>query len=224
MKKRNIFTIILDTVFIIAFNVLFFLTRAYNIGTSIWVCYGFLHFSYFMILITPFLEAKGKTSNTSKLTTYGISICYFLVELIFILILYSKNFDKPVFVICINIIITVVYLITLMTNLLVNDSIAKKQSDHDNQNNFIKRISAKVKFIESIVTDNSLKGKVNDLYYTIHSSPIKTESDVAEYEEKIEKLLSELENYADKDVSTALNKIEEIYCVLNKRNLLLKSK
>ena len=222
MNKKNIFTLILNSVFIVAFNAFFFLTKAYNIGASIWICYGFLHFSYLMILLTPVLETKGKNSYTSKLTTYAISLFYFFLELIFTLILYFKNYNKPVLISCINIVITAIYLITLMTNLLVNNRISEKQMVHDNQNDFIKRISAKARFIESISTDNSLKSKVNDLYSSIHSSPIQTKPETVEFEETIEQLLDELEGCVDKDNQAALDKITEINRVLTKRNLMLK--
>ena len=55
-------------------------------------------------------------------------------------------------------------------------------------------MSSKAKYIESIAQP-SLKNKINNLYCTIHSSPIKTSADVSVYEENIESLLNELEEF-----------------------------
>ena len=44
--KKNILTVILNTVFIVVFNTLFFLNGGTQHVASIWITYGFLHFAY----------------------------------------------------------------------------------------------------------------------------------------------------------------------------------
>lgn len=264
MKKRNILTIIFDSVFLIAFNILFFVNgSAYP--TATWICYGFLHFSYLMILLIPAIEAKGKTAYLSALTTYSISLTYFLLELFFSIFIFTLTVDKTKladliqrivpfysaalassllnsitilsefsafvseidttkFVIFVQVILTAVYIILLIPNLLVNDTIAKKQEMHDIQNDYIKTISAKAKYIESITGDAVLKNKINNLYFTIHSSPIQTSADVAFYESKIPELLDELESLVASDKIAASERIVAIEQMLNKRNFMLKAK
>ncbi|MBO6131584.1 MAG: hypothetical protein J6P28_06430 [Treponema sp.] len=221
MKKKIFLTIILDTIFVIVFNLLFFLNGAYNIWKAIWICYAFLHFSYLMVLLTPIIEVSGKTS---KLTSYSISLSYFLIELIFTMSVYFKKFNKPILSASAQIIITAIYLVVLISNIFVNDSIATKQTEHDIQNNFIKSISIKTKLIESITVDTALKNKVNNLHYLIHSSPIKTCAEVAVYESKLQEQIEDLESLVTKDKDTASKKILEITETLNKRNNLLKIK
>ena len=47
--------------------------------------------------------------------------------------------------------------------------------------------------------NEKLKNKVNNLYYTIHTSPIKTCNEVSVYEEKIDTLLCDLEKIASEN-------------------------
>ena len=84
MTKKNILTIILDSVFIIAFNILFFLNGGTHHVAAVWTAYGFLHFAYLMVLITSLIAAHGSTAVLSKTTTYTISLFYFVVELMYI--------------------------------------------------------------------------------------------------------------------------------------------
>ena len=224
MSKRNILTIILDSIFVVAFNILFFVNDGTSHVASVWTCYVFLHFSYLMILLTPTIEAKGKTAILSKFTTYSISFAYFLIELVFSNEVFFSEFNHPKTVISIQTILTAIYLVVLLLNVLANDSIANKKTSHDIKNDFIKTISAKTKYIESITNDVTLKNKINNLYYTIHSSPIQTSTEVAIYEEKIMNLLNLLEeSTAHSDVLKSREQILEIEQLINKRNFMLKT-
>ena len=184
-----------------------------------------------MVLLTPLIESKGKTSYVSKLTTYSISLLYFLLTLFFAVFVFfynnmeNQNQIRTNIVISILTILTAIYLVVLLSNVLVNDSIANKQVRHDIENDFIKTISAKTKYIESITNDVALKNKINNLYYTIHSSPIQTSTEVAIYEEKIMNLLNLLEeSTAHSDVLKSREQILEIEQLINKRNFMLKTR
>ena len=82
MKKINILWIILDLVFLVIFNVLFFVLGGAEHNVSVWVSYGFVHFAYFMLLLTPALIHKGKSAAVFGFSLYSISAAYFLVELV----------------------------------------------------------------------------------------------------------------------------------------------
>lgn len=223
MTKKKIITILLESIFLIAFNVLFFINSGFEHPTETWICYGFLHFSYLMMIFTPFIETKEYISKT---TSYTISSLYFVCELVFALI--NLIFNKIIgtkFVISVQVILTAIYFIVLFTNLITNETTKNKASQHDIENNFIKLISAKAKYIESIISSSKEKNRMNNLYYTIHSSPIKSSNDVIIYEEKIVDSLDALENAAEQNDETMISeKITEIEQLINKRNFILKTK
>lgn len=231
MKKRTILTIILDSVFVVAFNALFFLHGGAHSAVSAWVCYGFLHFAYLMVLVTPLMESKGKTASLSRLTTYSISLSYFAINFVFALFIFFYRDSIGIIrfgfatVVSVEIILTVLYIIILATNLLTNDTIAKKQAAHDAGNAFIKTISAKAKYIETLAVEQTLKNRLNDLHATAHASPIHSSSEVAVYEEKIVTLLDELEkNVEQTNAEKSTELIAEIVRLLNKRNVMNKTR
>lgn len=223
MTKKKLITILLESIFLIAFNVLFFINSGFEHPTGTWICYGFLHFSYLMMIFTPFIETKEYISKT---TSYTISSLYFVCELVFVLI--NLIFNKIIgakFVISVQVILTAIYFIVLFTNLITNETTKNKASQHNIENNFIKLISAKAKYIESIISSSKEKNRMNNLYYTIHSSPIKSSNDVIIYEEKIVDSLDALENAAEQNDETMISeKITEIEQLINKRNFILKTK
>lgn len=222
MTKKNILTIILNSIFVVAYNIFFFAYGGTSHTTSIWLCYGFLHFSYLMILFSPAIETK---EYLSKLTTYSISLTYFLIELLLaVAIFYYGASLKIKIVISVQTILTALYLIILVSNLLANDATASKQARHNIENDFIKTISAKAKYIESITEKPKLKNAISNLYCTIHSSPTKRSSEVSVYEEKITNLIDELEESVNQNEEKAKELILEIDRLINRRNFTLKSK
>lgn len=224
ISKKNILTIILDSIFVIAFNILFFLNGGTEHTTAIWIAYGFLHFSYAMVLITPLISAHGSTAVISKTTTYTISILYFLVESIMSIIVFLGKTGKTKVIISTEVIVTATFLIILIINLLADDDIEKKQAKHEVQNDFIKTISNQIKYIETIVSDPSAKNKINNLYYLAHSSPIKSNQSLDFYENEIIRNISLMEQSAqNKEIEQVLSISSEIEKLLNKRNFEIKA-
>ena len=69
-----------------------------------------------------------------------------------------------------------------------------------------------------------LKKRINNLYSTIHSSPVKSSINVATFEESIVGRVDDLENLVEKQESEKANEIlTEIERLINKRNLTLKA-
>jgi hypothetical protein len=192
-------------------------------STGTWICYGFLHFSYLMMIFTPFIESKEYISKT---TSYTISSLYFVCEIVFAFIyLIFNRIAGTKFVISVQVILTAIYFIVLFTNLITNETTKNKENQHNIENDFIKIISAKAKYIESIMSSPKEKNRMNNLYYTIHSSPIKSCSDVTIYEEKLVDSLDALENAAEQNNETMISeKITEVERLINKRNFILKAK
>lgn len=225
MTKKNILTSILDSVFIVAFNMLFFLNGGTQHIAAEWTAYGFLHFAYLIVLITPLISARASTAILSKTTTYTISLLYFIVELIFAVITFATKTERIKLVVSIETVITALYVIILVINLLVDDSIENKQKRHESENDFIKSISSRLKYIESLIPDSTAKSKLGSLYYLAHSSPSKSDDSLKFYENEIIRNISVLEEVVNKNDASQVNCIsDEIERLLNKRNFELKTR
>lgn len=225
MTKKNILTIILDSVFIVAFNILFFLNGGTQHVAAVWTAYGFLHFAYLMVLITPLISSRGSTAVLSKTTTYTISLFFFVVELIFAIVTFATKTEHIKLVISIETVITALYVIILVINLLADDSIENKQKRHESENDFIKGISSQLKYIETLISEKTAKAKIESLYYLAHSSPSKSDDSIKFYENEIVRNIGLLEEKVNKkDVSEVIQVLDEIERLLNKRNFEIKTR
>ena len=81
MKIVSVQWIILNSIFLVVFNALFFVLGGTDRNTSVWISYGFIHFAYFMLLLTPRLTRGEKSWTALGFPLYVISAVYFLVEL-----------------------------------------------------------------------------------------------------------------------------------------------
>jgi len=82
MKKTNGLWTILELIFLVIFNVLFFVLGGFKHNAIVWTSYGFIHFAYLMLLLTPRLIHKGKSSAIFGFSLYLISVVYYLLEFV----------------------------------------------------------------------------------------------------------------------------------------------
>ena len=224
MTKKNILTIVLDSVFVVAFNLLFFINGGIVHSASVWTIYGFLHFAYLMVLVTPLISARGTTSIHSKTVIYVISLLYFLVELVFASIFVFFLILGFRLTLSIEIIVTAIYLVVLIVNLLADASIEAKQQRHKTENAFIKNISNKIKYISSTVSDEKAKSKLESLYYLAHSSPSKSGENMKSYELAIMENLDKMEDAVSQEkMDEVLSLAADVERILNKRNFELRN-
>jgi len=99
MKKTTVLWIILDLVFIIVFNTIFFIAGGFHHQFYVWLSYGFIHFSYIMLLLTPLFIRRGKSAALYGFSLYSISSIYFLIEFIIgiAFILFSTEIYKLIY-------------------------------------------------------------------------------------------------------------------------------
>lgn len=225
--KKTVLTWILYSVFVIAFNILFFIhTDAVERTVSVWICYVFLHFAYILDLLTPiFASSKGSTNLESKTRTYFLSGAYFSLELVFALIAVYFTLDNTKFVVSTQTIITAAYLYILLPSLLLDNTDEIKTARLKAESTFINDICSKIKYFESISQSPALKSRLYDLYNIAHSSPVMSNADAIVYEEKIIAVLDEIEKYMEiKGTEYVVGKVLEIERLINRRNFLLRKK
>lgn len=73
MSKKSVLWIIMDLIFLVVFNTVFFVAGGFDHPASVWVSYGFIHFSYLMVIITPFLIRKSSSSAVFGFSLYSVS-------------------------------------------------------------------------------------------------------------------------------------------------------
>jgi len=224
MKKTNILWIILNSIFLIVFNAIFFtLGDVGEYNASVWISYGFIHFAYLFLLLTPVLIRKGKSSAVFGFSIYSISSFYFLIEffigIIFILIS-LENF-KTAFVV--QLCISGFYGVLLVSNMIANEHTADAEEKRRHQIAYVKDASAKVKKLLESVDDKEMKKKIERLYDVLYSSPVKSHPDLAQVENSILLSIYSLENAVSSgDRQSIISFAESLFSAASERNSRLK--
>jgi len=224
MKKTNVLWIILNSIFLIIFNTLFFILSGTEHVASVWMSYVFIHFSYAMLIITPFLIRKGKSSAVFGFSLYSISAGYFLLQLVtgvvFILIA-PKTINTALLV---QLCIAGLYGILLVINMIANEHTANAEEKRQYEISFVKKASTKLKRMIDKVDDSNSKKKVEKAYDTVYSSPVKSHPDLAKMENSILQLINELEDAVSEGVNeTIVKTADSLLSAVDERNMRLKN-
>ncbi|MBR5160816.1 MAG: hypothetical protein IKS45_12350 [Thermoguttaceae bacterium] len=190
---------------------------------SVWISYGFIHFAYLMFLITPFLTRKSSYSAVLEFPLFYISSIYFIVTLvvglIFILI-HPQSYQATLYI---QVILTAIYAVMLISHLIANENTVDNSERHEIELRYINGASSKLKGIMDSISDNQLRKKVERLYDLLHSSPVKSNNSVRDYELTVLELIDTLErNVNGNDIPAAEDTISKIEKNAGERNRRLK--
>jgi len=154
---------ILALVFLIAFNVMFFLFGGTENVTSVWVSYGFIHFAYLAILILPLVKTNGDDAYYLQSSMYYESIGYFIMELIVGLVFIYYKMDDYMWSVIIQGTLAALFMIRILTLSIVNDCIADAQQAKQQTMNTSNSIKANFMSAMDVVKDNGARVRLMNL-------------------------------------------------------------
>lgn len=220
--NKNIPYLIIYMIFLVVFNTLFFLFKANCSYVSVWISYGFIHLAYAAVIITQFLD-KQHEEVSLKLSSYLISISYFIVELFTGIVFIAVNSTEYKFALSLQLVWLGVYLVLLITNLISNKKITNSLECTEKDRNYVKGVNAIINSILTNKYESSVVSKLNILYDIVHSSQIRTNADAMKVEAEIENRILALErNILVMSIPEQITEIEQLIDLANKRNLLTK--
>lgn len=194
MKKKAIFYVFLDLIFLLVFNISFFVISGVEHTLSVWLSYGFIHLSYLMVLLTPVLIRKSSSANLFRLSISAISATYFFVEFIAGLVFIIIESESYKISLVVQVVIAGVYVVLLVSNLIANENTAESLEQHENEVSYIKNVASRVKILVEKVSDKNAKKEIEKTYDFLHSSPSCSLIAVKKIEEEISNKITDLEN------------------------------
>lgn len=219
MNKKRVLWILIDLIFLIVFNVVFFVAGGTNHPASVWISYGFIHFAYIMLLVTPLLVRKSTNTAVLGFSLYSISSTYFIVAFVVGLIFVFTKPESYKLALIIQVIIAGIYGIMLISHMIANESTADSVARHEMELRYVKDASAHLKGIMDSIPEKKPRKKVESLYDLLHSSPAKSNNSVREYELSVLDLIDTLEGNLDKnDIAAAEETIKKIERAASERN------
>ena len=219
MKKKTILYILLDLILLAVFNTVFFVIGGTEHVASVWISYGFIHFSYLMVLLTPLLIRRSSSSYVFGLSLYSVSVTYFFVVfvtgLIFILVA-SESYKAALVT---QVIIAGAYAILLLINLIANEHTADNLEKQEEEVAFIKRASSRVKILIDKIEDKKCNKEIQKIYDALRTSPSKSNSSANIIEENILSKISFLEDaVSSNDIDSVAKYCHDMNSLIEQRN------
>lgn len=194
MNKKSVLWVVLDLVFLIVFNTVFFVVGGIDHTSAVWISYGFIHFSYLMVLVTPFLIRNSSSKAVFGFSLYSISATYFLVEFVVGLVFIFIKSESYKMSLVVQIIIAGIYAIILLSHLIANEHTADSVERQEYEVAYIKKATSRVKALNGKMNDKRANKEIEKAYDMLHSSPMRSIATVRALEEEILGLISDLEN------------------------------
>jgi len=195
MNRINWQWLILNSIFLIVFNVFFFtLKSSLNNCNSAWIPFGFIHIAYIVLLATPLFVRLGKFSVDYGRPLFLISSLYFLAVLIIGFIFIGININTTTISWLTYIGLSGVFAVWFIGNLVANEHTVNSIERHEEELLYVKITSSQLKAIMNMISDSKARKNIEYLYDYIHSSPIKSSPNALGIEREIKHEIDNLFN------------------------------
>ena len=219
MNKKSVLWILLDFIFLAVFNTVFFVAGGTDHTTSVWISYGFIHFAYLMVVVTPFLIRKSSSAAVFGFSLYSVSSTYFLFELVVGLIFIFIKSETYKTALIVQVIIAGIYAVLLLAHMIANEKTADSVKRYEDEVAFIKTASSRVKGLVGKADDKKANKEIEKAYDMLHSSPSKTSGAASFIEAAVMDKVAELERAVfSQDTAAIIAIAGEVIALMDKRN------
>lgn len=223
MKKVNVLYIVSQLVFLVLFNLIFFLVGGTQHPSSVWLSYVFIHFSYLMLIATTLLVKRSKSATTFGVTLYLIATIYFCTEFIVGIIFILLKLESIKLPLIFQVVIAGIYILMLLSQMIANEYTAENEEKIAKDWNYIKISTKALEYVMDMISDRATKKKVERLYDNIRSSQVVSHSNAYLIEQDIINQIGKLENAVENYDESQMNVlIDQIGKQIDKRNRILK--
>jgi hypothetical protein len=184
----------MESVFLVVFNILFFMWGGWEQGPAAWISYVFIHLAYATLLVTPMLVRGGKSAPIFGASLFGIASVYFAVEFVVGLVFIIALPHSFVPALSIQLIMAGLYVVIAILSMIANERTAQAESSHQHDLEFVKRSTLQAKRIVDSASEASMRKTVEQVYDTVRTSPVKSHPQVSEFELSILGSLGQLES------------------------------
>ncbi len=195
MKLKNkilIATIILDLVFIVVFNLCFFLIAGTIHTESTWVAYAFIHVSYLSLILIPLLKTNTMGNHIYQMTHYLVSVFYFLSSFVANVVFLCLELIDIVPSIATNAVLLGLYIIIFLTLYIVNQKSAEQERIDHKEARVIKNYAGRIARLIEVVEDRNVRRQLQNIHDEIHSLPSMEALGTKTYDSKIDASIDEL--------------------------------
>lgn len=197
MKKITL-SIVLGLLFLILFNVLFFVLRGTDNSSVVWISYGFIHFAYLFVLATPLFTTKTQREALNY-ALWSQSITYFILELLVGLgfiayATYGGDLQGVTWPLFIQAGMCAIFLFIFLANVMANDHTNARIEERAAVKDSILNTADSIRPLISRCVDAEVKKKVERCYDAMRFSPVRSHPSIVDIEYDIRSAIDALEN------------------------------
>ena len=220
--KANILKIVIGLIFLIVFNVLFFLLGGTERSDTEWVCYGFIHAAYLCLLVTPLFCNAGKGETVLSASMYLRALFYFFTELVIGIGFIWYDSYNPIPIVwpaIIQGILLAVFLILQLMSVLANDATKASLAKQRQERVYIRSLAENLKEAMRQVNDPALRKQIANCYESLRNSSLESFPEAAAAEMELEGAVNTLCSAIEiGDMSKLTQQIQNVQVAMRHRN------
>ena len=223
--RRTGATAVLWLVFLVVFNVAFFVLTGPERPASVWIAYGFIHLAYVLMFLVPYLANGGSSRHVYLFALGSSALMFFLVQLVAGIIVIALAPEDCTVSLVVQVVLLGVSVAVLAANVAANDHTAARVERHESEVAFIKDVSARLKPLPDRIADRSAARLVEKAYDVIHTSASRSNPAVASLERDIVLAAGALEHaVATQDVPSIKGAAQQLLDAAERRRTMLQSR
>lgn len=220
MKRNGIAGYIVNCLFLIVFNVIFYMVVGADNPLSVWISYGFIHISYLAVLLTPLLVPSGENRAVFGMPLLVISLAYFAITFCMGIVVFMFRPMAVSLLLILHIVLFAAYLGLFLTNVMVNQHGASVSKADQMDLAYTKSAGNRLACLMDLVSEpKSLNRKLENAYDIIKASPVRSNPDAQYYEARVMELIEKAEHkIADHSYEEAEAFVDDMIRTANARN------
>lgn len=195
--KRTTLSIILGLLFLLLFNMLFFVLRGTENNAVVWISYGFIHFAYIFVLLTPLFTTKTQR-EVLNYTLWSQSVFYFIAELFvglgFIAYTTYGELESITWPFIVQSVMCVIFLFIFLANVMANDDTNARMEQRSAIKEEIYNTAENIRPLINKAADPTVRKKVERCYDAMRYSPINSHPSIRDIEYNIRSAIDALES------------------------------
>lgn len=215
--KDNILKVILALLFLVAFNLLFFLLTGVEHTDTQWVCYGFIHGAYAFLLLTPLFARFKKGEAVLSGSLWLRALAYFFLELLVgcgLLIWSHYQFLPVLWPAIAQTVLCFCFLVMQLLSVLANSATTQSLDKQRRERVYIRSLAEQLKDAMRGMNNSALRKQVAPVQESLARSSIESFPEAAAVEQDLADAVGSLclyiEQGNEEQITAQINNVKRL--------------
>ncbi len=214
--------VIIGLIFLITFNLLFFLLGGTERTDIEWISYGSIHFAYLCLLLTPLFCKKKKGRAVLNESLYLRALIYFVMALIAGLAFIGFKPESVVWPSIVQGVFAATFLIMQLMSIVANDETDKSLERQSKERVYIQDLASNMRSAMQKEQNPEIRKKLRDVYEMLNNASVGSCQEALDVELELAANVNALcMNAASSSPSAIDNSVQTIKEIIKRRNAII---